>query len=122
MLLITVVIAGVISMHTMSGSPSTHASRATAVTEQATDPAGCVQDVPDRTAGLPMHHHEDSCGCHGTTARCFMVVANLPTLATPPDSALNRLIAPLAQLNFSVEPRARPAREPSLHALGISRT
>ncbi|MFI6428427.1 hypothetical protein [Promicromonospora sp. NPDC050880] len=120
-LLIAAVIASVVSMHAISGSPSihisTHVSWATVVTDQ----VGSARTALDRTTE-PEHPHEDGCHCHRTTAMCLAVVAGLLPLATLPAGVLSRLVVPLAQHHFRVDSHQRPMREPSLQALGICRT
>lgn len=125
-LLIAALIASVVSMHPVSGSPSTHVltdvSWATVVSGQATGQVGSAQTAPDRTTEPPEHPHEDGRQCHGTTAMCLVAVTSLLTLATVPAGVLSLLMVPLSQHHSPVEAQDRPMREPSLHALGICRT
>lgn len=137
-LLIAVVIAGVVSMHSMSGSPTVHLSPppigAAHGTEHA-DPSGAMgaqagQAHSGQAADPDLHgdagHCPSGCGSHDahdmTTAMCLMVLVALLTLAAPPASFLNAVILPLARRILVIALRSRPATPPSLHALGICRT
>lgn len=137
-LLIAVVIAGVVSMHSMSGSPAAHlpppAIGAAHGPEHA-DPSPAMgtqagQSTSVRTAGPDLRsgtgHCPSGCGSHDahdmTTAMCLMVLVALLTLAAPPASFLNAVILPLARRILVIALRSRPAAPPSLHALGICRT
>lgn len=139
-LLIAVVIAGVVSMHSMSGSPSSHlpppsiaaAHQAEHADLTAAMQAHAGQARPEQAAGHCAHggtdagHCPSGCGSHDghdmTTAMCLMVLVVLLTLAVPPASFWAAVVLPLAQRGLVVAPRSRPAAPPSLHALGISRT
>ncbi|WP_265521591.1 hypothetical protein [Oerskovia flava] len=105
-LLIAVLIAGVVSMHSMSGSPSVHLP-----------PAGVVTAHEVQHADHTTHDAHDM-----TTAMCLMVLVVLLTLAASPANVLHAVMRPLARLARAVAPSSRPAPAPSLHALGISRT
>lgn len=139
-LLIAVVIAGVVSMHSMSGSPNAHlpppATGAAHEAERA-DLAGAVgsqaRQVESEQAAGPgprgsadVGHCPSGCGSHDahdlTTAMCLIVLVAMLTLAAPPASFLNAVILPLARRILVVALRSRPAAPPSLTALGISRT
>jgi hypothetical protein len=137
-LLIAVVIAGVVSMHSMSGSPTAHlpppAIGATHGAEHAA-PSGAMgvqagQANSGQAADPELHgdagHCASGCGSHDahdmTTAVCLMVLVALLTLAAPPASSLNAVILPLARRVLVIALRSRPAAPPSLHALGICRT
>ena len=139
-LLIAVVIAGVVSMHSMSGSPSAHlpppgvvalhtveqhgwsaATSVEAVHPTSTQPDAPVVHAADDAVGCPT-----GCGPHDahdmTTAMCLMVLVVLLTLAAPPASFLNSTLLPLARRPLVDMPHSHLAPAPSLHALGISRT
>jgi hypothetical protein len=137
-LLIAVVIAGVVSMHSMSGSPTAHLAPpaiGAAHGAEYADPSGAMgvqagQASSGQVADPELHgdarHCASGCGSHDahdmTTAMCLMVLVALLTLAAPPASFLNAVILPLARRSLVIVPRSRPAAPPSLHALGISRT
>lgn len=136
-LLIAVVIAGVVSMHSMSGSPSAHLAppgmlAAHAVGQASVSEASTAQVMSDHTTSTrstnPAAHEgagdcDSGCGAHDmTTAMCLMVLVALLTLAAPPVSFLGAMLLPLARRVLVAEPRSRPTAAPSLHALGISRT
>ncbi|MFD2027326.1 hypothetical protein [Promicromonospora aerolata] len=139
-LLIAVVIAGVVSMHSMSGSPSAHmpppgvvaphavgqhgwsgATSAEAVHPTSTQPDAPAVRAADDAVGCPA-----GCGPHDahdmTTAMCLMVLVVLLTLAAPPASFFNSMLLSLARRILVDVPHWHLAPAPSLHALGISRT
>ncbi|PUB25963.1 hypothetical protein C8K30_10650 [Promicromonospora sp. AC04] len=146
-LLIALVIAGVVSMHSMSASPSVHLSPAGAVAtddvahaspaEAMAPGAGFAEATPAQVP--PVHTHvaatpdgaehagcAPGCDAHDqhdmTTAMCLMVLAVLLTLAAPPASFLHAVVPAFARRRLAAGPRSRPAAAPSLCALGISRT
>ena len=139
-LLIAVVIAGVVSMHSMSGSPSAHLpppgvvaahdveqpSLSGVASAQAGHPTSPQLDVPAAHAAGGAGDCPTSCGSHDahdmTTAMCLMVLVALLTLAAPSASFRNAMLLPLARRILVAEPHSRPAPVPSLHAMGISRT
>jgi hypothetical protein len=139
-LLIAVVIAGVVSMHSMSGSPGAHLPLPVIAAAHEVERADLTDVVAghtgqagsEQTAGHGARDGSDAgqcpsgCGSHDahdmTTAMCLMVLVILLTLAVPPASFWAAAILPLAQRILVVAPRSRPAVPPSLHALGISRT
>lgn len=151
-LMIAVVIAGIVSMHSMSGPPSAPASPVGMVVAHGASPgtmlpahgisaqAMATQVTPTQvtraqaTPAPPVTSttHVDAadchtgCGSHGAhdmaAAMCLMVLVVLLTLAAPPSSVLNAVLLPLARRAHVAAPHSRPAAAPSLHALGISRT
>ena len=139
-LLIAVVIAGVVLMHSMSGSPTAHLpppgvaaahDAGQSSTSGETSAHATSGQVTSAQSAVPAMHNGlgDDCpsGCgshdahHMTTAMCLMVLVVLLTLAARPASFCAVLL-PLARRALVVEPHSRPAPAPSLHALGISRT
>jgi hypothetical protein len=141
-LMIAVVIAGVVSMHSMSGSPTAHVTPAGIAAAHDANPSGTptssqamhAQATPAQP-GVPGTHTgvgaeaadcSSGCGPHDahdmTTAMCLMVLVALLTLAAPPASFLNAVLLPFARRVLVAAPRSRPAAPPSLHALGILRT
>ena len=140
-LLIALVIAGVVSMHSMSGSPTTHLPPPELVVAHdvgQVSPSGPLLTPTDRAmptraaeaAGHAQHdgegHCASGCGAHDshdmTTAMCLMVLVVLLTLAAPPARFLHAVLGSLTLRIPPTEPHSRPAAAPSLHALGISRT
>ncbi|WP_125776604.1 DUF6153 family protein [Antribacter gilvus] len=132
-LLIAVVIAGVVSMHSLCGSPGATAPATSATAAHAAHHAGETADeTSDESGGKAAgahgaasghheHHHEDGCECPGTAAMCLMVLAGLPILAAPP-ATLNGPTTSPVQWGPLVAADRRTTDQPSLHALGISRT
>jgi hypothetical protein len=140
-LMIAVVIAGVVSMHSMSGSPTAHVTPAGIAAPHDAHPSGTPTSsqaihahatpaqpgVPGTHAGAGAEIADcpSGCGSHDahdmTTAMCLMVLVALLTLAAPPASSLNAVLLPFARRVLVAAPRSRPAA-PSLYALGILRT
>ncbi|WP_229872742.1 DUF6153 family protein [Promicromonospora soli] len=126
-LMIAVVIAGVVSMHSMSGSPTAHVTPAgIAAAHDVAAPAQPGVPASHAGAGVEGSDCSSGCGSHDahdmTTAMCLMVLVVLLTLAAPPASFLNTVLLPFARRVLVAAPRSRPAAPPSLHALGILRT
>ncbi|MEU4387982.1 DUF6153 family protein [Promicromonospora sp. NPDC023805] len=130
-LAILTVIVGVVTMHSMSGSPVTHSHAVpheapVVVAEQVTAAAAVVvRPVAETLGGHGEQGTGDCGGCCGdglATAMCLMILVALLALVVPVRRLLWR--APL-ELAMSLTPalvgvRARTA--PSLHELCISRT
>jgi hypothetical protein len=124
-LLVLTLVAGVVVMHAMSGSPtrhaghhapvavaSAHASTGHAPTGSASPAAAPVVEDGGEPAGHEM-----------VTAMCLMVLALLLTLVGPGARALLRVEGQRAVARLPLQAASRPAAAgPSLHALGISRT
>lgn len=134
MLAILTVIVGVVTMHSMSGSPTMHShavpheapvvvaeqvTAATAVTAVVVRPVVEALDVHgERGAG----DCEGCCGDGLATAMCLMILVALLALVVPARRLLWR--APL-ELAMSLTPAlvgVRSLAAPSLHELCISRT
>ncbi|MFI6428422.1 hypothetical protein [Promicromonospora sp. NPDC050880] len=144
-LLIAVVIAGVVSMHSMSGSPSAHVPPPEAVAAHDVEQAGLSRAMMTAQAmsapagrtsakhAVPVVHDvgggadcASDCGSHDahdmTTAMCLMMLVAMLTIAAPPASYLDAVLLPIARRVPVAVPHSRPAAPPSLHALGILRT
>ncbi|WP_454850087.1 DUF6153 family protein [Promicromonospora soli] len=135
--LIAVVIAGVVSMHSMSGSPGAHVPPSAVSAAHDVQHMTPAQAMPDQGmqavevasaphGGVGAGDCSSGCGSHDahdmTTAMCLMVLVVLLTLAAPPASFLDAVLLPFARRVLVAAPRTRPAAAPSLHALGILRT
>ncbi|WP_454852372.1 DUF6153 family protein [Promicromonospora soli] len=132
--LIAVVIAGLVSMHSMSGSPSAHVPPSAAHDVQHMTPAQAMPDQGMQAVEVASAPHggvgagdcSSGCGSHDahdmTTAMCLMVLVVLLTLAAPPANFLDAVLLPFARRVLVAAPRSRQAAPPSLHALGILRT
>ena len=135
-LAILIVIAGVVTMHSMSGSPTTHLHHAPhgdavvtaqqAATERATAVVGmsAAQSPDTDTASEPgTSSCHDGCGGHDlATAMCLMVLVAILALVVPARRLLWR--APLEwSMPLLLVPAGTGALDaPSLHELCISRT
>ena len=134
-LAILTVIVGVVTMHSMSGSPTSHGhavpheTSAVAVEQTAQAASGPVMTQTQVQAQAPDGHaaEEGPCceGCGGhdaTMAMCLMILVALLGLVVPVRRLLWR--APL-ELAMSLTPALAVVRDlaaPSLHDLCISRT
>jgi hypothetical protein len=131
-LAILTVIVGVVTMHSMSGSPTTHSHAVpheapVVVAEQvaATAAAVVVRPVVEALDGHGEQGTGDCGGCCGdglVTAMCLMILVALLALVAPARRLLWR--APL-ELAMSLTPAlvgVRSLAAPSLHELCISRT
>jgi hypothetical protein len=130
-LAILTVIVGVIIMHSMSGSPTTHSHAVpheapVVVAEQVTAATAVV--VRPVAEALDGHGEQGTGGCEGccgdglATAMCLMILVALLALVVPARRLLWR--APL-ELAMSLTPAlvgVRALAAPSLHELCISRT
>lgn len=131
-LMILVVIIGVITMHSMSGSPTAHhhgSHDASAVVAQNVTPVGgiALPEAPDsRTAADAAgseHGCTGDCGGHDAAmAMCLMILVALLALVVPARRLLWRAVPAwsMAAARPTVDLRAVAA--PSLHRLCISRT
>lgn len=131
MLAILTVIVGVVTMHSMSGSPITHTHAVphkapVVVAEQVTAAAAVVvRPVAEALDGHGEQGAGDCEGCCGdglATAMCLMILVALLALVVPARRLLWR--APL-ELAMSLTPAlvgVRAVAAPSLHELCISRT
>ena len=131
MLAILTVIVGVITMHSMSGSPTMHSHAVpheapVVVAEQvAATAAAVVRPVAEALDGHGERGAGDCEGCCGdglATAMCLMILVALLALVAPARRLLWR--APL-ELAMSLTPAlvgVRSLAAPSLHELCISRT
>lgn len=131
-LAILTVIVGVVTMHSMSGSPTTHSHAVpheapVVVAEQVavTAAAVVVRPVVEALDGHGEQGTGDCGGCCGdglVTAMCLMILVALLALVAPARRLLWR--APL-ELAMSLTPAlvgVRSLAAPSLHELCISRT
>ncbi len=130
-LAILTVIVGVVTMHSMSGSPTTHSHAVpheapVVVAEQVTTAAAVVvRPVAETLDGHGDRGAGDCEGCCGdglATAMCLMILVALLALVVPARRLLWR--APL-ELAMSLTPAlvgVRALAAPSLHELCISRT
>jgi hypothetical protein len=130
-LAILTVIVGVVTMHSMSGSPITHTHAVphdapVVVAEQVTGAAAVVvRPVVEVLDGHGEQGAGDCEGCCGdglATAMCLMILVALLALVVPARRLLWR--APL-ELAMSLTPAlvgVRAVAPPSLHELCISRT
>jgi hypothetical protein len=130
-LAILTVIVGVVTMHSMSGSPVTHShvvphEAPVVVAEPVTAATAVV--VRPVVETLDGHGEEGTGGCEGccgdglATAMCLMILVALLALVVPARRLLWR--APL-ELAMSLTPAlvgVRSLAAPSLHELCISRT
>lgn len=130
--MILTVIIGVVTMHSMSGSPTSHhhgAHEASTVTAQGLTPVGgiALPEAPDDHATLnsagSVGECDDGCGGHDVAmAMCLMILVALLALVVPPRRFLWRVLpawsvpAPHAAVDLRV------LAAPSLHELCISRT
>ncbi|MFC7877050.1 DUF6153 family protein [Isoptericola sp. NPDC057391] len=116
-LIVLALVVGVVLMHAMSGSATTHADHHAPV-------AVVAHDAPDaQGAGAPAGCGDSGCGGHEmVTAMCLMILAVLLALAGPGARALLRAEGPRAVAWLPLPAASRPAAGPDLHALGISRT
>ena len=137
-LMILVVIIGVITMHSMSGSPTAHhhgSHDASAVVAQNVTPVGgiALPEAPDSgtavdspaAAGAAGSEHgcTGDCGGHDAAmAMCLMILVALLALVVPTRRLLWRAVPAwsMAPARPAVDLRAVAA--PSLHQLCISRT
>lgn len=131
MLAILTVIVGVVTMHSMNGSPTTHTHAVpheapVVVAEQVTAAtAVVVRPVVEALDGHGERGAGDCEGCCGdglATAMCLMILVALLALVVPARRLLWR--APL-ELAMSLTPAlvgVRSLAAPSLHELCISRT
>ncbi|MFC4631416.1 hypothetical protein ACFO6V_24445 [Promicromonospora alba] len=135
-LAILTVIVGVVTMHSMSGSPITHSHAVpheapVVVAEQVTAAAAVVATtaVVRAVAEAPDGHGEQGAGdCEGccgdglVTAMCLMVLVALLALVAPARRLLWRAPLELAMALTPALVGVRAVAAPSLHELCISRT
>jgi hypothetical protein len=121
-LLILTVIVGIVVMHSMSGSPTSHSHgpHATSVVsvQDAAEDGHSTADPPGATGVCA-----DGCGGHDVAmAMCLMVLVALLSLVVPPRRLLWRALPAWSVPTPPVAVALRPAAPPSLHELCISRT
>jgi hypothetical protein len=130
-LAILTVIVGVVTMHSMSGSPTTHSHAVpheapVVVAEQiAATTAVVVRPVAETLDGHGEQGTRDCGGCCGdglVTAMCLMILVALLTPVVPARRLLWRAPLELAQSLTPAFVGVRALAAPSLHELCISRT
>ena len=130
-LVILTVIFGVVTMHSMSGSPSSHhAPHADpAVVAQGATPVGgiALPAAPDSHAAAEAAGAEEDCadGCCGhdaAMAMCLMILVALLALVVPSRRLLWRALLAWSAPVVRVVVDVRAIATPSLHELCISRT
>ena len=125
-LMILTVIIGVVTMHSMSGSPTSHyhGPHATSVVAAQTVTAQTVtpQTVAPEPPG-PTGHCADGCGGHDAAmAMCLMILVALLALVVPVRRLLWRTRPAWSMAPTRVAVDLRAVAAPSLHELCISRT
>jgi hypothetical protein len=125
-LMILTVIIGVVTMHSMSGSPTSHyhGPHATSVVATQTVTAQTVtpQTVAPEPPG-PTGHCADGCGGHDAAmAMCLMILVALLALVVPVRRLLWRTRPAWSMAPTRVAVDLRAVAAPSLHELCISRT
>lgn len=130
-LVILTVIIGVVTMHSMSGSPTSHQHGphdTSVVATQSTTPAGMPPTVTqaEHTTPEPAEPEGDCCnGCGGhdaAMAMCLMILVALLALVAPGRRLLWRALPAWSLLLAQVVTDLRAVAAPSLHELCISRT
>ncbi|MFD2028784.1 DUF6153 family protein [Promicromonospora aerolata] len=129
-LVILTVIVGVVTMHSMSGSPTSHHAphAESAVVAPGTTPVGgiALPEPPDGHAATEAAGHEgcaDGCGGHDAAmAMCLMILVALLALAVPARRLLWRVLPAWSVRPVRVSVGVRAVATPSLHELCISRT
>lgn len=134
MLAILTVIVGVVTMHSMSGSPTMHshavpheapvvvAEQVTAATAVATAVVRPVAEVLDGHGEPGAGDCEGCCGDGLATAMCLMILVALLALVAPARRLLWRAPLELATALTPALVGVRAVAAPSLHELCISRT
>jgi hypothetical protein len=130
-LMILTVIIGVVTMHSMSGSPTSHyhgphatsvVAAQTVATQTVTAQTVTPQTVAPEPPG-PTGHCADGCGGHDAAmAMCLMILVALLALVVPVRRLLWRTRPAWSMAPTRVAVDLRAVAAPSLHELCISRT
>lgn len=131
-LMILMVIIGVVTMHSMSGSPTSHhhgSHDTSTVAAQGVTPLGgiALPEVPDSPATVnaagSVGECDDGCGGHDAAmAMCLMILVALLALVVPARRFLWRALPAWSVPVPRVAVDLRALAAPSLHELCISRT
>ncbi|MFD2792473.1 DUF6153 family protein [Promicromonospora vindobonensis] len=130
-LVILTVIVGVVTMHSMSGSPTSHHAphAESAVVAQGTTPVGgiALPAPPDEHAAAEAAGADHDCagGCGGhdaAMAMCLMILVALLALVVPARRLLWRVLPAWSMPPTPVAVDVRAVTAPSLHELCILRT
>jgi hypothetical protein len=131
-LVILTVIIGVVTMHSMSGSPTAHGHGPhddSVATVQNAITAESMSAPEARDGHVTPDPAESGCGCcdgcgghDAAMAMCLMILVALLAFAAPARRLLWRALPAWSMAPAQLAPALRAAAPPSLHELCISRT